>query len=150
MSERLTTKWTPTLVEAFGASGARGREGELFVKEAIESWGWEVKDNEESYDEQVAGCDLWLKKPEWANFYSIDVKNNLNKFGSFYVDPSQWMNPKKKNDRFWHVNVDTGWMAWYSREEMQSYISRNNITERFRVDVSSKLPVKITRRRYSV
>ena len=148
MSDRLTSQWTPTLEQAFGASGAKGREGEMFVKEAVESWGWDVIDNEASYEEQVAGQDLWIKKPSWHNHYSIDVKANMNDFGAFYVDPVEWMKSEKKNHRYWHVNVDTGWMAWYAREEMQNYITTNNKTKGFWVGVKDKLPVNITRRHY--
>lgn len=150
MSGRLTKKWTPTLVEAFGASGAKGRRGELFVKHAIESWGWEVKDNEQSYEDQVAGRDLWIKKPEWNNFYSVDVKNNMDEMGAFYVDPKEWSNPKKKNDRFWHVNTTTGRMAWYSRQDMQYYIEKKKITEGFWVKPNQTIPVHITWRTHAV
>lgn len=150
MSERLTAKWTPTLEEAFGEKGTKGREGELFVKQAVESWGWSVKDNEADFESQVSGRDLWIKKPEWSNYYSIDVKNNLNEFGSFYIDPVQWMDPRKKNNRFWHVNTTTGWMAWYSREDIQEYIKKENKTEGFWVGVKDKMPFKITRARHTV
>ena len=147
MSDRLTPEWTPTLNEAFGETGLKGREGELYVKQVIESWGWEVTDNESSHADQVAGRDLWIKKPEWSNFYSVDVKANMGENGSFYVDPKQWMDPKKKNDRFWHVNVKTGRMAWYARQDMQYYIQTKNLTEGFWVFPSSKLPVQITWRK---
>jgi hypothetical protein len=60
------------------------------------------------------------------------------------------MNTKKQNDRFWHVNVDTGWMAWYAREDAQNYIARNNITKPFQVRVKGEQPFEITRRRYTV
>lgn len=148
MSDRLTTEWTPTLEQAFGEPGVKGRKGELFVKEAILSWGWEVKDNENNYEEQLAGHDLWIKAPTWKNFYSIDVKANMSEYGALPVFTEEWMNPNKSNDRFWHVNVDTGWMAWYSREEMQHYIMKNNIKENFRVNPGEKLPFKITRTKY--
>lgn len=150
MNNRLTSKWTPTTEEAFGTTGKKGREGELFVKKAIESWGWLVTDNEEDYDSQVAGYDLWIQKPTWANAYSIDVKANIDQYGSFKIYPKEWMNPKKQNDRFWHVNVTTGWMAWYSRQDVQRYIERNNIVEPFQVKVKGVQPFEITRRRYAV
>lgn len=148
MGGRLTNEWTDTLEEAFGASGAKGREGELFVMEAVSSWGWYVRDNETSYEEQVAGQDIWIKNPSWANYYSVDVKANLDKYGNFYVNPKEWLNPKKKNHRFWHVNVDTGWMAWYDRVQMQEFIRSKNITKTFKIGVKDKLPFDITRRRY--
>lgn len=152
MSERLTNKWTSTLEEAYGENGKRGREGELFVKEAILSWGWEVKDNEEDYKQQVSGQDLLIRKPTWQNFYSIDVKNNLTKFGSFAVDTNEngWLfKPIKTSHRIWHVNTETGWMAWYGREEMQVYIKENKLynTGLVNIAVKDKLPF-ISRSRY--
>ena len=71
---RLTQEWTPTLEGAFGEVGKVAREAELFVKEAVESWGWEVMDNESDYSDQVAGRDLLIKKP-FGN--SVTPKDNL-------------------------------------------------------------------------
>ena len=148
VNKRLTELWTDSLEEAYGESGAKGREGELFVLEAVRSWGWEVKDNESDFNQQVAGQDIWIKKPTWKNFYSIDVKANLDKYGSFYVYPDQWLNPKKKNHRFWHVNVETGWMAWYDRVQMQTYLKTLTSNERIRIGIRDNIPVDITRARY--
>lgn len=150
---RLTQEWTPTLEGAFGQVGKMAREAELFVKEAVESWGWEVMDNESDFADQVAGRDLLIKKPTWANFYSIDVKANMNDFGVFMVDSNEngWLfNPKKKSDRIWHVNQNTGWMAWYGRNEMKQYIINNSLTntQLVRILPSQKLPF-ITRSRYN-
>jgi hypothetical protein len=152
MSERLTNKWTPDLESAYGESGKKGREGELFVKEAILSWGWEVQDNESDYAQQVSGQDLLIRKPTWANFYSIDVKNNLTKFGSFAVDTNEngWLfKPTKTSHRIWHVNTETGWMAWYGRDEMKVYIKENNLYNTGLVTIAAKdkLPF-ISRSRY--
>ena len=149
-SGRLVKHWTPTAEEAFGATGKKGREGELFVKRAVESWGWTVTDKEEDYASQVAGQDLWIQNPTWSNAYSIDVKANIDEYGSFWIYPKEWMNPKKQNHRFWHVNVKTGWMAWYSREDVQRYIKQNRIEAPFQVMVKGKQPFSITRRKYAV
>lgn len=129
-SGRLTPKWTDTLEEAFGEKGARGREAELFVKKVIESWGWEVIDHEQDYQKQIAGIDLSIRKPSWSNFYDVDVKANMNEYGTFWIEvsPTGWLfNPKKKNHRVWHVNVDTGWMAWYDREKMKVFIEDSGL-----------------------
>ena len=149
---RLTPEWTPTLEGAFGEVGKVAREAELFVKEAVESWGWEVMDNESDYADQVAGRDLLIRKPSWANFYSIDVKNNMNQFGSFFVDTNEtgWLfGGKKSSDRIWHVNQQTGWMAWYGRNEMKQYVINNSLTNTnlFQVNPLMKLPF-ISRSRY--
>ena len=112
---RLTNEWTATLEGAYGEIGKEARNAELFVKEAIESWGWLVKDNESDYNDQVSGKDLLIKNPSWKNFYSVDVKNNMNDYGCFFVDSSLngWLFKKTKtSDRIWHVNTKTGWMAW--------------------------------------
>ena len=42
LTDRLVKHWTATTEEAFGKNGKKGREGELFVKKAIESWGWSL------------------------------------------------------------------------------------------------------------
>lgn len=122
MGDRLTDKWTPTLEEAFGETGKRGAEGEVWLAKVIgEQWGWEVETFDDDYKRQVQGHDLAIRKPGWANFYTVDVKNNLGDGGVFYVEtsPTGWLfNPKKTNDRVWHVNPSSGWMAWYGRQEM--------------------------------
>ena len=105
---RLTNEWTATLEGAYGEIGKEARNAELFVKEAIESWGWLVKDNESDYNDQVSGKDLLIKNPSWKNFYSVDVKNNMNDYGCFFVDSSLngWLFKKTKtSDRIWHVNT---------------------------------------------
>ena len=149
LSDRLVKHWTPTTEEAFGVRGRKGREGELFVKKAIQSWGWLVTDNESDIESQVTGCDLWIQKPTWSKAYSVDVKANLDRFGSFWIYPDEWMDSKKQNDRFWHVNVKTGWMAWYSRQDVQRYIKQMYKTEPFQIALNGVQPFEITRRRYA-
>lgn len=152
MSDRLTNHWTATLEGAYGPSGKLARDAELFVKEAIESWGWEVKDNESSYQDQVAGRDLWIKNPNWNNFYSIDVKNNMDQFGCFYVDSEEsgWLFKRTKvSDRIWHVNPTTGWMAWYGRNEMRQYIINESLTNTGLVKIKPSMKLSfVTRRKY--
>jgi hypothetical protein len=117
MSERLTNKWTGTLDEAFGASGTKGRLGEEFMAKVFESWGWEYKRNESDYKSQIEGKDIEFKKPEWAKFYTGDVKNNMDIYGNFYVHKDWLFNVKC--DRIFHVNPETGWIAWYGVQEMR-------------------------------
>lgn len=149
---RLTNEWTPTLEGAYGEVGKDARNAELFVKEAIESWGWLVKDNESSYSDQVSGKDLLIKNPSWANFYSVDVKNNMNEYGCFFVDSSLngWLFKKTKtSDRIWHVNTKTGWMAWYGRNEMMDYIISHSLTETGLVKIAPLMRIPfVTRRKY--
>jgi len=126
MSERLTSKWTKTAEEAFGPSGKKGRIGELFMKKVFESWGWAVEDCEDDKSLQTKGIDLYFKKPSWHNSYSCDVKSNMNNYGAFYVHADWLFNPKHINDRYFHVNPDTGWVAWYGAEDMKAWYSRYN------------------------
>ena len=117
MSERLTSEWTGTLDEAFGATGTKGRLGEEFMEKVFESWGWEYRRNESDRKSQMEGKDIEFKKPGWANFYSGDVKNNMDIYGNFYVH-KDWLF-KVSCDRIFHVNPVTGWLAWYSVDDMR-------------------------------
>jgi len=125
MSERLTSEWTDTTEEAYGASGKKGRIGELFMKKVFESWGWAVEDCEDDKSLQTKGIDLYFKAPTWHNKYSCDVKSNMSKYGSFFVYADWLFNPKHINDRYFHVNPDTGWVAWYGTEEMKTWYKAN-------------------------
>ena len=124
--------------------------GEAFVKEAVQSWGWEVTETDQYDVSEVTGQNLWIQKKTWANAYSIRVVENIDLYGSFWIDPKEWMSPEKRNHRFWHVNVDTCWMAWYSREDVQRYITSNNITKPFQVRVKGEQPFEISRRKHEV
>ena len=124
--------------------------GEAFVKEAVQSWGWQAAESDEYDISEVTGENLWIKKETWARAYSIRVVENIDQYGSFWIDPKEWMISDKRNHRFWHVNVDTGWMAWYSREDVQRYITSNNITKPFQVRVKGVQPFEITRRKHEV
>lgn len=117
-SERLTEEWTETLDEAFGAAGIKGRIGEEFMSRVFDKWGWEWRRNESDYQAQIEGRDIEFRNPKWANFYSADVKNNLNRYGTFYVH-KDWLF-KVKCDRIFHVNPDTGWMTYYGVAEMRN------------------------------
>jgi hypothetical protein len=124
--------------------------GEMFVKEAVQSWGWYAAESEEYHNSEVTGENLWIQNPKWVKAYSVCIIENLDQYGSFWIDPKECMSLEKKNHRFWHVNVDTRWMAWYSREDVQDYIASNNITEPFQVRVKGEQPFEITRRKYEV
>lgn len=154
MTDRLTSKWTSTAAEAFGASGAKGDRGEQFMCEVYSSWGWEFEHFPSSFAHQVGGVDFSFRKPEWANFYTADIKSNLDQYGNFYVETNDdgWLfNPQKVSDRIWHVNPDTGWMAWYDRKEMRRYILSEGLwnTTLCKFTVRDKLDF-IKRRRHNV
>ena len=130
MSNRLVNHWTETTEEAFGARGKSGREGELWLAEVIKGWGWDVIDYEGDRSRQIRGHDIAIRKPEWKNFYTVDVKSNMRDDGSFYVETGKdgWLrNPKHTNHRVWHVNTRTGWMAWYDRKDMIDFLRQQGV-----------------------
>lgn len=141
MSDRLTPEWTETLDEAFGARGTKGRLGEEFLIKSLKSWGWEVKHFESDRKKQTSGIDVEFKDPKWRDFYSGDAKNNMDEYGCFYVY-EDWLF-KTKADRIFHVNPVTGWIAWYSVEEMRSYYNKD--LEYIRI-IPSKSPKFVKRR----
>ena len=131
MGDRITSKWTANTIEAFGDNPnvRLGRAGEVAVLTEVNSWpGWEALDHEESYELQLQGIDISVKKESWSRFYTVDVKTGrsyLDEYGTIKLDLAEdgWlMSPKKTSDRVWHVNLDTGWMAWYDRKDMIKYI----------------------------
>lgn len=119
MTNRLTSRWTESLDEAFGLTGTKGRLGEEFLIKVFESWGWEYKHHPSDKKKQLSGIDIEFKDPKWQNFYSCDSKNNMNEFGVFFVE-KKWLF-KTKSDRIFHVNPDTGWVAWYSVDDMREW-----------------------------
>ena len=152
MSNRQTPEWTATLSEAYGESGLKGEIGELFLCEVLRSWGWNVIHHPSSREHQMAGVDVAFRSPEWSRYYTADVKANLNDRGIFYIETGSWewlLNPNKKSDRIWHVNVQTGWMAWYDRKEMQRYVigQKAQNTGLLKIMPTDKIPF-IRRKRY--
>lgn len=114
---RLTEKWTPTLDEAFGETGTKGRIGEEFLLKVFKSWGWYTKHHEDDKKAQLEGRDIEFRKPTWSRYYSCDVKNNLWDNGRFRVY-KEWLF-KVKCDRIFHVNPETGWVIWYPVDLMK-------------------------------
>lgn len=130
MSNRLTSTWTKTTPEAFGASGAKGDAGEQFLLAELHSWGW-LAELTPDRDSQVRGIDIKFKNPTWGSYYTADIKNNLRMDGSFFIetDPKGWLfNPAKVSDRIWHVNPTTGRMVWYDRNRMRAWVK--NVTSK--------------------
>jgi hypothetical protein len=125
MSDRLTKEWTTgedALEEAFGETGVKGKQGEIFMCEVFESWDWEYIWHRDEPLLQNNGIDISFKSPAWINFYTCDVKNNLTESGTFYVY-KDWLF-KGSSDRIFHVNPETGWLNWYDRKRMQKYFDK--------------------------
>lgn len=136
MSTRLTEEWTETLDEAFGETGTKGRLGEEFLCSVFAKWGWEYNHFPDSKEKQLSGIDVEFRKPGWRYFYNGDSKNNLDKYGKFYVH-KDWLF-KVECDRIFHVNPDTGWITYYGVEEMrQAY---DNTKEYMVFNPKTRLP----------
>jgi hypothetical protein len=134
MTDRLTDEWTPSLKEAFGERGERGRNGELLVIKFLESTGHEVVDHESDHQSQVRGIDISFKKPHWNRMYTGDCKANLRNDGSFYLEYHVWKNSKRrpgwlftcKADRVFHVNVAKQWLCYYDLNQLKQRIADYN------------------------
>ena len=139
---RLTNKWTKTAEEAFGPTGAKGLVGELFLMEVFKKWGWEATHNESDRKEQNEGKDITFRNPKWYSSYTCDVKNNMDRYGNFYVE-KKWLD-KVKCDRIFHVNPDTGWMVWYGVDEMRKVY--DNTQPMMKITAKSRYPFMTARR----
>lgn len=128
MGERLTKRWTKTTEEAFGPRGKQGRDAELFLMKVLsEQFKWEVCDQEAQREDQISGVDVAFKAPTWSNWYTADVKGNIQENGRFYVDTDVdgWLfDSRKISHRIWHVNPKTGWMVWYDRNDMKEHVKK--------------------------
>lgn len=123
MSDRRTKEWTPTAEEAFGPMGKKGLDGELFMMDVFNSWGWYATHHEDDKEKQIQGIDISFQNPKWANEYTCDVKNNMDEKGNIRIE-KKWFQGKKalKCDRIFHVNPNTGWIVYYGVPDMaESY-----------------------------
>lgn len=136
MGDRLTSRWTETADEAFGPTGTKGREGEEFLAKVFESWGWEYETYPNDRKKQLDGIDIAFKKPGWASFYTGDVKNNMDKYGNFFVH-KDWLF-KVKCHRIFHVNPDTQWIVWYGVDHMRA--AYDNAVDYMRFTTKNRFP----------
>ena len=135
---RLTNEWTETLDEAFAVTGPKGRKGEEFLMKVFESWGWDTKRNESDYKAQMDGKDIEFRAPSWYNYYSCDVKANLQNSGKFFVY-MDWLY-KVNCDRIFHVNPETGMIVWYGVKEMRQHVQTLDKAYRHVYNINSQLP----------
>lgn len=123
MSKRLTKKWTKSTEEAFGPTGRKGYIGEKFFADVYSQKGYTVIVTESDRKMQLKGIDIVLKKDEAC--YTVDVKNNLKKDNSFYVEiaPEGWLfSTNYLNEYVSHVNPETRTIATYKRATMREFV----------------------------
>ena len=49
----------------------------------------------------------------------------MDEYGTIKINATKdgWLfNKNKTSDRIWHVNLNTKWMAWYDRKQMQEFV----------------------------
>lgn len=131
---RLTSKWTPTLGEAFGERGERGRLGEMYLLQYLRATGHEVIDHEGDYKSQLKGIDVSFKKPQWARYYTGDCKANLRSDGSFIIEFFKFSGGRRrqgwyytcKADRVFHVNIKEQWICYYDINQLRERLAKFN------------------------
>lgn len=124
MGERLTPLWTPTTAQAYGASGERGRLGEVYVINILRENNIQAIDFEEEKQQQIEGVDIETDQ------FTIDVKTNLKR-GEFFIETgsSGWLfHPRKTSDIILHVDPQTSNIVWYRRAEAQSKIRKTALS----------------------
>jgi genome maintenance exonuclease 1 len=121
MNDRITTKWTESVVEAFGdkPNVNKGVKAEKLIHSYLKNIYNEVKWFHNKRDKQLRGIDFEFKKDSWKNSYTADVKGNLQN-GRFFVYLDEIRN--KVNHRMIHVDTDTGWAVEYDRVSMINYL----------------------------
>jgi hypothetical protein len=127
-TKRLTKDWTDTLEQAYGEIGAKGKQGEDWLKQRLIEKGFEVETHDNDKAAQLAGIDLTATLPSTKQTWTIDVKTNIKDDGTFFIETNSngWLlHPHKKSTYIWHVNPKTGCMVWYNRKLMQNFILQN-------------------------
>lgn len=121
VSDRVTSKWTKTVIGAFGdkPNVRKGVEAEELVHNYLNKVYSKVTWFHDRRDKQLQGIDFEFKKDSWKNSYTADVKGNMSN-GMFFVYPDEIKG--KVNHRMIHVDTNTGWAVEYDRESMLDYI----------------------------
>jgi hypothetical protein len=121
VSDRVTTKWTKTVIGAFGdkPNVRKGVKAEELVHGYLNKVYSKVTWFHDRRDKQLQGIDFEFKKDSWKNSYSVDVKGNL-KNKKFFVYPDEIKD--KSNHRMIHVDTETGDAVEYDRKSMLQYL----------------------------
>ena len=121
MSGRITSKWTKSVIDAFGnkPNVRKGVKAEELVHSYLKKIYNEVTWFHDRRDKQLQGIDFEFKKDSWKNSYTADVKGNMND-GIFFVYPDEIKD--KVNHRMIHVDTNTGLAVEYDRESMLNYL----------------------------
>lgn len=124
MSQRKIKHWGKDAGEAFGKTGYKGMKGEHWFAEYYRNKGYDVVLFEKSREHQLVGIDV-LITDKFDGWFTVDVKNNLRKDNSFFVEmyDNGWLfNPNYKNEFISHVNIPNRVFATYRRSTMQTFV----------------------------
>jgi hypothetical protein len=135
VSTRLTEQWTETTAEAFGNSNSvrKGYKAEIMYYKYASQIYDRVEHFPSNKQRQLEGCDIALHRELWSRPYTVDVKGNLTKDGTFFVDCSESggiLDPRKTNDRICHIDVDSGWAFEYDRNHMIHFVRKDGLIGR--------------------
>jgi hypothetical protein len=121
VSDRVTSKWTKSVIGAFGdkPNVRKGVKAEELVHSYLKSVYKEVTWFHDRRDKQLQGIDFEFKKDSWKYSYTADVKGNMNNY-IFFVYPDEIID--KVNHRMIHVDTNTGLAVEYDRKAMLDYL----------------------------
>jgi hypothetical protein len=128
MSDRLTPDWEKTAEGAFGATGKKGRDFEIYLPPILRRRGFVVTDFEEDRELQVRGCDITIQLG--STIVSADLKHNLSDKNSFCVESwsTGWLyNKQKTSQLIIHGNTFTEQVFGYRRTDMIKYLVDNRV-----------------------
>ena len=107
------------LTTRFGAVGAKGEAGEIFMLDELKKQ-YKVSDYRLDMVQQTQGIDFGISKDGWRREFTLDVKNNLYITPEFYAfkieleanGKAGWFFTSKA-DRIYHTNA---YMKQYNRK----------------------------------
>jgi hypothetical protein len=121
------------LTTRFGAVGAKGEAGEIFLFEKLQKE-YQVSDYRQDMVLQTQGIDFGIKLPAWRREYTLDVKNNLYITNEYYAFKIEIESDKKagwfftsKADRIYHTNAYMGKYLYYDLNELRYYVTKKMI-----------------------
>ena len=104
MSDRITSKWTKTVFEAFGnkPNVYKGVKAEELIYNYLKRVYNKVTWFHDNREKQIKGIDFEFKKDSWKYSYTADVKGNM-RYRRFFVYPDEIKH--KLNHRMIHVTL---------------------------------------------
>jgi len=118
------------LTNRFGAVGAKGEAGEIFMLETLKKQ-YKVSDYRLDMVQQTQGIDFGISKDGWRREFTLDVKNNLYitpEFVAFKIElesdgKAGWFFTSKA-DRIYHTNAYMKQYIYYDLNELRYFVTK--------------------------